>query len=247
MEVTNREYFDAVMDRLRAKLNVSSDADLAAALGMGPNAFSNRKKSASVPYEKIIDIADDRRLDLGWVFAPAGSQKVESRQDQPDSASHYQPLHVESPVTAEQHVLGRYSDFVMVPRYEVRASAGHGAVIHSEQIVDYLAFRAEWVHNALGVAERDLALIEVHGDSMEPTLSNGDLILLDMRHSKVMDNSVYAIQLNGGLLVKRIQVRLNGSIIVKSDNPRYEPESLESGEADQLRVVGRVVWAGRRM
>lgn len=137
--------------------------------------------------------------------------------------------------------------FVMVPRYEVRASAGHGAMIHSEQIVDYLAFRSDWVRSVLGVAEKALALIEVHGDSMEPTLSNGDLILLDMRHGKVMDNSVYAIQHNGDLLVKRIQRKLNGSIVVKSDNPRYEPESLDPGDADQLHVIGRVVWSGRRM
>lgn len=234
------------MRRLRDKLGVTSDAELASALGMKPNAFSNRKKNGSVPFEEIVAIADERRLDLGLLFSPAGSRNVEHPNDSVDSDG-YPPLRVKSPATAEEPRIIEDLGFVMVPRYEVRASAGHGAVIHSEQIVDYLAFRADWIHTALGVAQKDLALIEVHGDSMEPTLSNGDLILLDMRHEKVMDNSVYAIQLNGGLLVKRIQRKLNGSIIVKSDNPRYEPESLDPTEADQLRVVGRVVWAGRRM
>ena len=103
------------------------------------------------------------------------------------------------------------------------------------------------MRNVLGVTQRDLALIEVHGDSMEPTLSNGDLILLDTRHGKVMDNAVYALQHNGTLLVKRIQRRLDGSLVVKSDNPRYEPESLTRDAAESLGVVGRVVWSGRRM
>jgi phage repressor protein C with HTH and peptisase S24 domain len=121
------------------------------------------------------------------------------------------------------------------------------ARIHSEQIVDHLAFRADWVRHALGVQQSDLALISVKGDSMEPTLSNGDLILLDMHSGKVEDNAIYALQHNGTLLVKRIQRRLDGSVVVSSDNPRYESEAVGIDAVDSLRVVGRVVWAGRRM
>lgn len=138
-------------------------------------------------------------------------------------------------------------DFVMVPRYDVHGSAGHGVVIHSEQIVDHLAFRAEWVRNALGVSQKDLALISVKGDSMEPTLSNEDLILIDMRKGRIEDNAIYVLQHNGDLLVKRIQRKLDGSVIVKSDNQRYEPEMLGPEAANRLIVVGRVVWSGRRM
>lgn len=138
-------------------------------------------------------------------------------------------------------------DFVMVPRYDVHGSAGHGAITHSEQIVDYLAFRGEWVRNALGVSQKDLALISVKGDSMEPTLSNEDLILIDMRKGCVEDNAIYVLQHNGDLLVKRIQRKLDGSVVVKSDNPRYDPETLNQEMAGRLVVVGRVVWSGRRM
>jgi phage repressor protein C with HTH and peptisase S24 domain len=137
--------------------------------------------------------------------------------------------------------------FVQVPRYEVAASAGGGSVIHSEQIVDHLSFRADWVHNALGVPVTSLALINVTGDSMEPTLSEGDLILIDMSYQGVKDNAVYVLQLNGALLVKRIQHKLDGSVIVKSDNAIYEPEQIGSEAVDSLNVIGRVVWCGRRM
>ena len=103
------------------------------------------------------------------------------------------------------------------------------------------------MHNALGVSASALALISVKGDSMEPTLSNGDLILLDTSHGRVEDNAVYALQHNGTLLVKRIQRRMDGSVVVKSDNPRYESEALNADQVGALKVVGRVVWAGRRM
>jgi phage repressor protein C with HTH and peptisase S24 domain len=137
--------------------------------------------------------------------------------------------------------------FVQIPRYEVKASAGGGAMIHSEQIVDHLSFKADWVRNALNVPVNDLALINVTGDSMEPTLSEGDLILVDMSHHGVKDNAIYVLQLNGALLVKRIQHKLDGSVIVKSDNLIYEPERIGVEAVDSLNVIGRVVWCGRRM
>lgn len=137
--------------------------------------------------------------------------------------------------------------FILVPHYEVQASAGNGSLVHSEQIVDYLAFKADWVRNTLGVAQKDLALISVKGDSMEPELSNEDLILVDMRKNHVEDNAIYVLQLNGSLLVKRIQHKLDGSLHVMSDNPRYESEVVSAERAPELHVLGRVVWSGRRM
>ncbi len=138
-------------------------------------------------------------------------------------------------------------DFVMVPRYDVVGSAGNGALIHSEQIVDHLAFRADWVKNALGVARKDLALISVKGDSMEPTLSEGDLILVDTGVRQLEDSAVYVLRKGEGLFVKRVHHKLDGTIIIKSDNSRYEPETYGPELAPAVQVVGRVVWVGRRL
>lgn len=137
--------------------------------------------------------------------------------------------------------------FVQIPRYEVAASAGGGSLIHSEQIVDHLTFKAEWVKNALGVAPSSLALINVKGDSMEPTLSNGDVILIDMSLDGFDDNAVYVLRLNGTLLVKRVKRNFDGSVLVSSDNVMYPPDTIKNDLIETLNVVGRVVWCGRRM
>lgn len=137
-------------------------------------------------------------------------------------------------------------DYVLLPRHDVRASAGHGAVVHSEQIVDHMTFRTDWLRSKFGLRPQDVALIEVWGDSMEPTLSNGDLILVDISHPELRDNAVYVFQYNGTLLVKRIQRRMDGSVVIKSDNPRYEPDILPAGIAESLRIIGRMVWSGVR-
>lgn len=137
--------------------------------------------------------------------------------------------------------------FVQIPRYEVAASAGGGTLIHSEQIVDHLTFKADWVRNTLGVPVASLALINVKGDSMEPTLSNGDVILIDMSKGGFDDNAVYVLRLNETLLVKRVKRNFDGSVLVSSDNVMYPPDMIKGDLVESLNVVGRVVWCGRRM
>lgn len=187
--------------------------------------------------ERLIALAKAGGVNTAWLVAGEGPMKRGETVGVP----------AEPPLVQEHHFQDVEEDFVLIPRYAVAASAGGGAVIHSEQIVDYLSFRAEWIRNSLGLSEKDLALINVKGDSMEPTLSNEDLILVDLRTRGVEDNSVYVLQFNGVLLVKRLQRKFDGSVVVISDNTIYSPETISRDMVESLNVVGRVVWCGRRM
>lgn len=137
--------------------------------------------------------------------------------------------------------------FVLVARYDVTGSMGNGHVIHSEQIVDHLAFRAEWVRTELGTSPNNLVLISAIGDSMEPTLRAHDLLLIDRSVLSVKQDAIYAFAVDGELRVKRIQRLFDGSLIIKSDNPEYTTETLTPGQAETINIIGRVVWSGRRM
>jgi phage repressor protein C with HTH and peptisase S24 domain len=137
--------------------------------------------------------------------------------------------------------------FVLVPRYDVAASMGSGSVIHSEQVVDHLAFREEWVRTELSTNPNNLVLISAIGDSMEPTLRAGDLLLVDRSAAGVVQDAIYAFATNSELRVKRMQLKIDGSVVVRSDNPQYEAELLSPDQVASLRIVGRVVWSGRRM
>lgn len=137
--------------------------------------------------------------------------------------------------------------FVLVARYDVTGSMGNGHVIHSEQIVDHLAFRAEWVRTELGTSPNNLVLISAVGDSMEPTLRAHDLLLIDRSVLSVKQDAIYAFAVDGELRVKRIQRLFDGSLIIKSDNPEYAAETLTSAQAETINIIGRVVWSGRRM
>lgn len=139
--------------------------------------------------------------------------------------------------------------FVAIPLFDVRAAAGGGAVVDSERVLDVLHFKEEWIRSELRASPADLYLIFVDGESMEPTLRPGDVILVDRRDQAQRRDGIYVLRLDGTLLVKRLQKLPGGVIKVSSDNRSYEPFSLklEEMEGQDMAIIGRVVWVGRKV
>lgn len=139
------------------------------------------------------------------------------------------------------------NEFILVPRYNVAGSCGGGAIVDTEDVVEYLSFRREWIKNSLRVGEKDLCVISVKGDSMEPRLKDGDVVLLDTSTKHIEDNAIYALQFNGGLSIKRVQRFMSGALEIISDNKLYKAEMIPPEQSGNVRVVGRVVWAGGKV
>ncbi len=135
------------------------------------------------------------------------------------------------------------AEYALVPLYDVRVSAGAGAFVESEEVVQNLAFRRVWLKK-MGLEASKLALVSACGDSMEPTFSDGDLLLVDLRKVELKDGAIHVIRNNDHLLVKRMQVGLGDAVIIVSDNSRYRPLKTRR---DCLDVIGRVVWRGGQM
>ena len=140
------------------------------------------------------------------------------------------------------------NDFVLVPRYNIEASAGGGSVIHSEQIVDHLAFKASWVSKELGADPKNLLLIHSIGDSMEPTLRSGDLFLVDRNKARMKGDGIYLINFDDGLMVKRLEWMMDGTVVIRGDNTSVSREQiLNAIEMEKLKLLGRVVWVGGKI
>lgn len=137
-------------------------------------------------------------------------------------------------------------DYLYLPLYNVRASAGGGTIVDTEQVLDVLAFKQTWIRSSLGLNPANLYLIYVEGESMEPTLRSGDLIMID-RYAQLAD-AIFVVLVDNTLLVKRLQ-RLPGRFIkLSSDNPAFESFTInQDSEAEGVSIIGKVVWSARRM
>lgn len=220
----------------RDRLKLSQDA-FAALAGAKRRTLIDWEKGTTSPTGVQLSALHSHGVDLLYVLTGERStDMLAARSTETTSES----------VTTLDVAATDSNGFVLVPRYEVQASAGGGTVVGSELIVDYLAFRKDWV-SRIGLSNHRLALIEVHGDSMEPTLKNSDLVLVDLRTPEDPVDGIYVIQHRGNLFVKRLQYCINGDVSIRSDNPAYMPEDLKSEDAERLTIIGRVAWFGRQI
>jgi transcriptional regulator with XRE-family HTH domain len=144
----------------------------------------------------------------------------------------------------ELQVPGQDLEAFYVPSYDVVASTGaHNELL--EQIVDYLAFKREWLRQFYSGNPRHLALILARGDSMHPTIQDGDLLLIDLSQHQITTDAIYVLRLDEQFLIaKRVQRMYDGTIHVLSDNAAYATQIVQ---ASDIHVVGRVIWYGRRL
>lgn len=136
------------------------------------------------------------------------------------------------------------SDSIYIESYpDVRAAAGTGQISPTDQTVVQLKVNsADW-RRYVGLDHKNVKVITVYGDSMHPTLSHGDQVMVDTACSSFIDDAIYCIQQGENLRFKRIKLNLDGSIVVKSDNEKegFPPEIYSADEASHFRVIGRVI------
>ncbi|WP_273289458.1 S24 family peptidase [Methylorubrum populi] len=137
-------------------------------------------------------------------------------------------------------------DFVRVPFLEVRASAGRGrASVPAETMAaDHLLFSRSWLRS-LNVAPEDAEMLLAEGDSMSPTIKDGDMMLVDRGYGEVVHGKIYALVVNDLVVVKRINMLAIGGMMLISDNDRYPAETIRREDVDRVSFQGRIAWYGR--
>ena len=137
------------------------------------------------------------------------------------------------------------TDSVFIPEHDVRASAGSGSIIDVENEIARWPMPKTYIQNALSLRSDTLTIIEVIGDSMEPTLRSGDKIMVDLSDKSVATPGIFALYDGDATVVKRVERIPGGSMLkIKSDNPLHGSYEVP---AEIVNVAGRVVWFGRRL
>jgi len=143
-------------------------------------------------------------------------------------------------------------DFVYIPLVEGKISAGKG-LIPQNNIEDFLAFKKEWIQKKGDVSK--MVLIRVSGDSMEPTLRNGDIVMVDTSKNYIdPQGGIYAIMVEDEIMIKRLKYvfqkkhekteEIEKKIKVISDNSLYDSFELD---IEDIVINGRVIWYGREL
>jgi phage repressor protein C with HTH and peptisase S24 domain len=175
--------------------------------------------------EKLSRVATALKVDLHWLLTGQGNIQGIAPFDE-----------------------GADEDFIAIPYVEARPSMGGGAVVEEpvETGRDF-HFRRAWIRGYLKAAPSMLRVMTVQGDSMIPTLQDGDVVLVDMNQRNPIPPGVFVLHDGMGLVAKRLEyIPMSDPPRVRiiSDNHQYH---TYEGIADEVNIIGRVRWYGREM
>ena len=205
-----------IIEKLRDVLSSEKDAgkifdkDIASALDLTSVNFATMKKRNSVPFSKILDFCAVKKISINWLLY---GQDPSSLIDSTDKYwIKYFPT--------------------------ISVSAGGGA-FDGEQDFEKLDLPDFFV-NIIGGKDhiKNIEAINVTGDSMEPTLNNGNIIFIDKTKQDISKDGIYAFVNENGLFVKRIQRRVDGTLDIISDNKEYP---IQIAHKPEINILGKVV------
>jgi len=214
---------NTILDSIKVLKGIKKDRELARLLDVSPSTISNWRARNTIPYKELSLFCEREGLSISSVLSGKGPLRfAKERKGTKDDAP---------------------EGFVFIPQVSGEISAGAG-LVPVDLVEMRIAFREDWIRKK-GDPEK-MSLIRVRGDSMEPTLLSGDIVLVDHgRNYFEPEGGLYALVLDHQIIVKRIQVlNTEKKIRIISDNPRYP--TIEA-DPEEVEVNGKVIWFAREL
>ena len=207
---------------------------------------------------RTASLAIDRNLTYLHQFITRGTPRILAEDDRealaehlgcsPDLLRHDRGTRRAARPSPPPNPYAAPEGYSVVPEIDVRAAAGAGAWNEeSEEVKEAWLFADPLIRHEFRAKPGDLRMITVDGDSMEPLLSSGDRIMIDVSRQAPSPPGIFVIWDGLGLVTKRIEHVPNSDpprVVLKSLNPQYD--SYERS-ADEIRIVGRAVWVSKRL
>ncbi len=220
--------FNEIIEKIKDIISTESkngkvfDKDVAAELGISQATFATMKKRGAVPYKELMEFCARRKISINWLFFDQSAGMLVEETEK----------------------------FFKIKYYSsVRASAGGGAEGFGEDYsvvtVDKLFIKSFYKNiTEEELANKNIEAIHVDGESMEPTLKNGSIVFVDRDQNEITKDGIFVVSTPGGLFIKRLNRKADGSIELISDNQFYSPEILSKQE---VTIVGKVIGEVERL
>lgn len=142
-------------------------------------------------------------------------------------------------------VLADRYNIALIRQVDISYAMGDGALIEDYPETGFIPFNLDFLAQIGSKASDRLFVARGEGDSMSPTIYDSDIVLIDAGVNRVtMQDRIWALVVGGAGMIKRIRMLPGGEVLVLSDNQNVPPQSYS---ADDVHIVGRVMWIGRRV
>lgn len=215
-----------IAERLReamASAHIDQPA-LAARVGVTSGAINQIATGRTAKSKYLPEIAKELGVSLDWLTG---------KSDEPGKVAL-------SPSTIAEQL-----DAVLIPQVEIGLSMGGGSVLEDWPVIQQVPLSRTWLRSLTPSSAEHLMVARGDGDSMMPTILDGDLVIIDRAQmTPRQQDRIWALSYGGWGMIKRLRALPDGSLQINSDNPAVSPINAVEGEAQ---VIGRVVGVVRRI
>ncbi len=257
MPVESAKTFDTIFMRLLAATESKSESDFARSIGITPQSVNGARKRGKVPPDWVQSVAEKTGVSSDWLFFGRGPMRWGSEGEaspqlamEPTRAGVLQAGDQIGQVVAEDDLQWMSPEaapsmgYALVPKVMARLAAGTGSLETEGKVIGYYAFKLDFLKRK--GRPKKMVLMDVAGDSMEPTLLDGDTVLIDESQREIIAGGMFAVGIEQEVFVKYL-LRVPGKLVLQSRNERYAPIEVDmnSDLAGTVRIIGRVVWSCR--
>ncbi|WP_456485102.1 S24 family peptidase [Hydrogenimonas sp.] len=187
------------------------DKDVAETLGIAPSYFAVLKKRESLPLAAIADFCALRKISINWLLYDQMSRSLEESTEKVATIRYFK---------------------------QINASAGSGTFNWEE---NYETIRVDdtLVKFIGGINHlKHIDALEIRGDSMEPLLQDGNLIIVDRSRRQVRSGGIYVLRIGEELFIKKVEYKNEKEWACLSLNPAYPAIHAEVSETY---IIGKAI------
>jgi len=181
----------------------------------------------------------------GRPFGERAARAIEAKLHMPTG---YLDAEKEAPIlVADWSAIRDVDDemYALVPIVEISLAPGSASIAYTEPLLPPMAFSRKWLVAKGVTSKENLCTCSVNGPAMEPTLMDGDVVMIDAGQRDVIDGEIYAIRYGDEIRVSRLFKVIDGGIRIHPDNRTFPSEVLPpSVIGGPLKIIGRKIWRG---
>ena len=130
--------------------------------------------------------------------------------------------------------------------FDWQIAAGDGAYVDDPHQTGTISFERPWLKELTNSPPHRLIIIQLKGDSMEPTLPDGSWVMIDLNDTRPVTNKIFAFREDDEARIKRLSVHPGTKrLSLISDNPRWP--DVNDIEPDRLEIYGRAIWFSKKL
>lgn len=212
-----------------------------------PNADESTSPSSNeisvASAEPNSSAADQVKMMLAKVkgLSTEARDRIVAAAEEPDDGVPHQ-------LSASLATLRPTNEEIVIPQYDIRAAMGHGQVPPEyTEVVRNLVVREEILREK-GItytSKTSLGMINGWGQSMEGTINDKDLVIVDKGVRDFIGEGIYVLTWHNELYIKRVMRLDEENYRLISDNPHYENQTAR---IDDVTIHAKVllIWNARK-